>query len=124
MEPKALLETRLDSLDGWAVLFTLLVVLGVGGELVVHIMSSRTSKRLIEIQKAEEQQRQAEIARLPKEAEIARKDIAEAHARAAEANQKAEEEKLARVKIEEKLAPRHLSAEQQRRIVSALKPFA
>jgi hypothetical protein len=45
-------------------------------------------------------------------------------AAAAEANQKAEEERLARVKIEEKLAPRHLAPEQMARVTAHLKRFA
>lgn len=38
--------------------------------------------------------------------------VADANARAAEANRKAEEERLARIKIEERIAPRRLSTEQ------------
>ena len=52
------------------------------------------------------------------------KAIAEANERAAEANRKAEEEKLARVKIEEKLAPRQLSDEQKNKIGRMLSEFA
>jgi hypothetical protein len=56
--------------------------------------------------------------------------IAEAEARAAEANREASElrkqaetERLARVKIEEKLAPRHLTTEQKRSIAGKLNRF-
>ncbi len=142
---KPALEALLGSLDGWAAFFTLLVVAGVGGEFAVHIMSSRASKRLVDIQRQEEQARQAEIARITKDAESFRAEsakaqsdiaatsvrisdaearVAEATARAAEANKKAEEERLERVKIQEKLAPRHLSAEQRQGIAVRLRPFA
>jgi len=128
---KAALEALIDVLDKWATFFTLLVVIGVGGELVVHIKSSRTSKRLIALQHEEEKRRETEIARLTTEAERARREraaadlrIAEAQQRAAEANQKAEEERLARLKIEEKLAPRHMTADQQQAIAGKLKAFA
>lgn len=40
------------------------------------------------------------------------------------ANEKAEQERLARVKIEEKLAPRSLSEEQQQKLIAKWKPFA
>jgi len=49
--------------------------------------------------------------------------IAEANVRAAEAVKAAETERLARVKIEERLRPRDLSAEQQERITSRLKQY-
>jgi hypothetical protein len=49
---------------------------------------------------------------------------AEANARAAEANKIAEEERLARVKIETRLAPRSLSQESRNSISQAVKQFA
>lgn len=49
---------------------------------------------------------------------------ANAEVRAAEANQKAEEERLARVKIEERLAPRSLTAQQIIGLSERLKPYA
>jgi hypothetical protein len=49
--------------------------------------------------------------------------VAELQKLTAEANQKAEEERLARVKIEARLAPRSVSPEQFAAIVSALAPF-
>jgi hypothetical protein len=53
----------------------------------------------------------------------ANEKAAEATARAAEANRIAEEEKLARVKLETRLAPRRLSAESQEAVVNAIKRF-
>jgi len=50
--------------------------------------------------------------------------VAEATARAAEANRIAEEEKLARVKLETRLAPRSLSTESRQIISAELKQFA
>jgi hypothetical protein len=50
--------------------------------------------------------------------------VAEANARAAEATQKAEEEKLARVRLEAQIAPRSLTQEQATSLVAALQPFA
>lgn len=49
--------------------------------------------------------------------------IAEAEARAAAANEMAERERLARVKLEARLGPRRLTPDQQRSLASGLKPF-
>jgi hypothetical protein len=49
--------------------------------------------------------------------------IAEATARAAAANQKAEEERLARVKLETRVAPRQITQEQQNELTLRLKDF-
>jgi outer membrane murein-binding lipoprotein Lpp len=79
--------------------------------------------------------RQAAVLRL--EAEAARKDISTAKAEAARANERAanaekeaarlnkiaEEERLARIKIEERLRPRRLSQEQREALRSALSPL-
>lgn len=50
-------------------------------------------------------------------------DIASANSRAAEAMRIAEQERLARVKIEEKLAWRDLSPEQEKSLSSKMQPF-
>jgi hypothetical protein len=52
------------------------------------------------------------------------KEIADAKARAAEANRLAAEEQLARVKIEEKLAGWRLDPKAQERLIEKLKPYA
>jgi hypothetical protein len=51
-------------------------------------------------------------------------EIAQLHRETAEANRKAEEERLARVKIEEYLAPRVILQDQGERIGAAIKPYA
>lgn len=145
-------EALIGVLDNWAAFFTLLVVLGVGGELVVHVMQSRANKTLIALQHSDALSQEAEIARMKKESSSfeldiakankgsaeaieraakaeeslgnARKDAALANERAAEANKIAEGEKLARLKIEQKLAPRSLDKAQQERIEAKLKPFS
>jgi hypothetical protein len=150
--PKEAIETLLVALENWATFFILLVVIGVGGELVVHVMQSRANKKLNAIQHAETFAQQTEIERLRNESSStqlntakanegaaealrqaakaeeslanARKEAALANERAAEANKIAEGERLARIKIEHKLAPRILSDENQKRIESKLKPFA
>ena len=52
------------------------------------------------------------------------RDVAEANARAAEANQKAEQERLARVQLEARLADRTLSVDQMERIRSRIAHLA
>lgn len=54
----------------------------------------------------------------------AQADAANANARAAEANRIAESERLARLQLEAKLAPRTLTGEQQERLISLLRPFS
>jgi hypothetical protein len=68
--------------------------------------------------------RKLEISRLSSEAESARAIIADAVARAKEADQKAEAEKLERVKLQEKIAWRSLTGEQQKNVSSKIRPFA
>jgi len=53
----------------------------------------------------------------------AQADIAAANAIAAQANEKAENERLERVKLEAQIAPRRLSAEQERVMLGALRPM-
>ena len=61
---------------------------------------------------------------LAAESQDATKAIAEANARAAEANEKTEAEKLARLKIEERLADRNLSKQQEMEIAEKLRKYA
>lgn len=58
-----------------------------------------------------------------KKEEYLKRDLSSAALRAAEAIQKAEEEHLARVKIEERLAPRTLLDEQLESIFAAISPY-
>jgi hypothetical protein len=146
---KDALDGLISLLDNWAAVFTLLVVLGVGGELVVHVMQSRANKKLIALQNSEALAREAEIARMKKDSASfeldianakkgaadaleraakaeenlgnAKKDAALALQRAADANRIAEEERLKRVQIEERMKPRSLKPSPQ--AISALKAF-
>jgi hypothetical protein len=61
------LEARLGSLDNLAAFFTLLVVIGVAGELVVHILSSRASTKLISLQNEEVARANGRTAQLERE---------------------------------------------------------
>lgn len=102
--------TLLSWIERGRTLSFLLVAIGVVGEFLVDRISSPIIKRRDEAQRAE-------IAKLSR-------DTSEANARAAEANRIAEQERLARVQLEAKLAPRTLSAEQQTRIRSELTKLA
>jgi len=74
---------------------------------------------------AKDKEAELERFKIEKDAEIksAIAHAAEANARAAEANRIAEGERLERVKIEEKLAWRSLTADQHKRIVAKLSKF-
>ncbi len=65
-----------------------------------------------------------DIATANAESARAHERAAQAEERTAEANKKAEEERLARVKIEEKLAPRRLTQEQQSSISEHMSSWA
>lgn len=88
---------------------------------VTGVVARRYARRLSEetIQQAERDKRAHDqaIAQLEK-------DTAEANARAAEANKVAEQERLARKKIEEHLKPRVPTQQQANEITVRLKPFA
>ncbi len=120
---KEALEALLRTLDNWGAFFILLVVLGVGGELFVHLRQSSANKKLAALQRSEAKAQEAEIARLNKDAEALKLDVAKANERASEANRVAEGERLARLKIEERLAPRSLSKEQSDELTAALGKF-
>jgi hypothetical protein len=100
---KDALEAFLSVLDNWAALFTLLVVIGVGGELVVHVMQSRANKKLIALQRTEALAQEAEIARMKKESASFELDIAKANRGSADALERA-------AKAEENLANAQKSA--------------
>jgi hypothetical protein len=87
-----------------------------------------TAKATAETAKAEIKKADEKIAALTAQAESlkteavkAKEGIAVAQAQAAEANEKAETERLARVRLEASLAPRHLSAEHRMRLIEQLK---
>jgi hypothetical protein len=135
---KPQLESLLDALSGgiqWVGIFAALLTFGAAALGIWHMTSSRKlraieaaeSKEREATRLAESEARRAEIARLTRDAEEARRGIAEAQARAAEAGEKAERERLERVKIEEKLAavdakyaPRRLTDAQIEKLTSML----
>lgn len=93
-----------------------LVAIGVAGEFVGNWVASPIRRRL-------DTAKELEIARLNKEAGEARKAAGDAIERAASVEQNAEKESLARIKIEERLAWRVLSPDQQARMASKLSDF-
>lgn len=86
---KDALDGLISVLDNWAAFFTLLVVIGVGGELVVHVMQARANKKLIALQKSEALAQEAEIARMKKDSASFEFNIAKANKGAAEALERA-----------------------------------
>jgi hypothetical protein len=113
---KSELETLLSKIDIWLLVFGVIVVIGVAGESFFGIRHWWNSRKLQSLQQLENDTQRAEIVRLSKE-------TADANVRASEANQKAEEEKLARIKLEERLAWRRISPKEYPAFVAALKPF-
>lgn len=121
---------------GGAVLLFLTLVFGAGALLTARRINQGQAQRLRDFDKelvdakaelAGQQERAAnaehDTAEAKKAAEIFRLQIATANAQAAEADQKAEEEHLARVRIEEKLTGWKLDAPAQARLVDNLKQY-
>lgn len=130
MDKATALEHLIGGLEFWALIFGVIVVLGVAGESFFGIRIWWNSRKLQEAQRSANEALVAEIARLSAESsshqlEIAKAQqrAAEANERAAEANEKAEHERLERMKIEEKLRPRHMSRERQAAISAKLIAF-
>ena len=123
-----------DSIPGaalWSTVFFWCAIASLLCLALFAVASHRYAERrdeLAAIDNRETQRRLTEdIARLTQaagqqtaEADAARAQIAEAEARAAEANRHAEEDRLARIKIEDRLAPRNVSGEQFLGLVAAL----
>jgi hypothetical protein len=92
------------------------VAVGVVGEFLGGFVADPIIRRRDEAQRAE-------IARLNKEAGQARESAGDAMERAAKLEKEAEQERLARVRIEERLAPRRITAAQHRVIAGLLQKF-
>src|SRR5882762_2625598 len=84
---KAQLQTTLEYIDVWLLIFGIIVVIGVGGESIFGFRHWWNSRKLQTIQEAEERQREETIAGLNKDAAALRKDTAEALGRASKAEE-------------------------------------
>jgi hypothetical protein len=127
LSTKEELEALLRTLDVWVIVFGVFVAIGVAGESVVGFVHFRKSSQLHRLQTAENLAQQAEIERLRSESASIRSDTAKAIERAAHAEQQAAEsnkiaegERLARIKIEEKMADRHISPVQSKKMLDVL----
>jgi hypothetical protein len=128
---KEALERTIETLDTLLWVATLVVAIGVVGEAAFGIRHILLSKRLRRLQHTEDQKHEEALERLHKDAEGLRLQIAQANERAANNEREAtvlqklaEDERLARVKIEEKLAYRHLNDEQREHVWAKLEAFA
>ncbi len=115
------IEALLARIDIWLLVFGIIVVAGVAGESIFGIRHWWNSRKLEAIQRQDELNLQADIARArtiaataEENAANARERAASAETRAAEASRKADEERIARLKIEALLAPRRISSEQEK----------
>lgn len=139
---KSAIEALLARIDIWLLIFGVLVVIGVAGESFFGIRHWWNSRKLQTMQRTDELNLQAEIARLNKQAGDAferagkaEENLAGANARAAAANERAakaeqaaaeanriaEQERLARVKIEQRLADRDITDTQRARLLQVLR---
>jgi len=106
--------TKLSWIESAMNICALLVAIGVAGEFLGSWISSPIRRRI-------DDAKDAEISRLNKQAGDALERGAKAEQAAAEANRIAEQERLARVEIEERMADRHLTLGQRQKLQAALK---
>ena len=97
------LETRIETIEQRLLIFGIVVAIGVSGEAVLGTIHFLKTDRLRIIDRQEARQLELRISELTKAAE---------------------DERLARAKIEERVAPRHLTVVQQETLVADLQPFA
>jgi hypothetical protein len=117
---KEALEALIETLDKWSLMFTLLVVLGVGGELVVHWIQSKANQRLASLQRAETTAQETTIAKLNKDAadsKSAQQMVEIELAKQQERTARAEKDLL---ELQEHSKPRRLSEEQKQKLVELL----
>jgi hypothetical protein len=148
---RAELEALIGTVETWAQIFGVTVAIGIVGEVGFGIKLWMLNRRHAEILHSEDLNRQGKMAALNSEAGLARKDaaaaierasraeenLAGANERSAQANERAanaereaarlgavaEEERLARLKIEERIRPRRLSPRQRESIRAALSAY-
>lgn len=106
--------TLLGSIANWV-----LVVSLIGGVVSTFVIVQTTNIKE-EHWDADRLRSNERIAELSAQGEQQRKDTADANARAAEANQKAESERLERIKLETRLAPRTLDNDSAAKLRSEL----
>jgi hypothetical protein len=124
------LEASIATMETLIQVFALLVAIGILGVVGFGVRHWVLNRRLQALLHTEQLERDTRIAELNKEAWDARQAASDAveHAaradeRAAIANRKTEEEKLARLKLEERLTPRHIDPEQVIGLLVDLNPL-
>ena len=135
---KSSLETALSAWDFWREIFAMLVAIGIVGEVFCSWRYSARNRQLQSIQHIEDGKQQAAMGALQTEAEHARTnaeslklDIAKANERASSAEEKAakfneiaERERLARIQLETRLAPRFIPPEKVAEAIARLTRFS
>ena len=105
-----------ESWDTWNIRFLFIAGIAALCLVVTAIGVSRSNRRLLaysdQLDKVKNRKLQTELKQKDDAIAAITGETAKANERAAEANRIAEQERLARIKIEERLAPRHLSNEQ------------
>jgi hypothetical protein len=114
--PRPALEALVSKLEVRALIFGVIVAIGVAGESVYRIRLWWNNRKLQALVLAESERQRAQIASLSH-------DTAQANAHAADANKVAEQERLARLQLEQRLAPRTLTVTQGVELVAALRKF-
>src|ERR1017187_4149126 len=110
LQTRSEIESVLSRIDVWLLIFGVLVVIGVGGESVFGIKAWLSNRKLRDVERLIEGERDIESKTLEKETETLK------------GNNLALEAEVLR--LQEKLADRHFSAAQRAELVTTLIPFS
>jgi hypothetical protein len=113
---KARLLSLIDTTNKWGISFCVVAAIGAAGLAVVAYLNWRLNGQLGALDEIDRKAHEMAIA-------AATSAAADANARSAEANARAAEADLARVRLENRLAPRNLTAEQIQAIADKMRPF-
>ena len=108
------LEAALGRIEMWALIFGVIVVIGVAGESIFGVRTWRNNRKLRDLQQQIEQIQQTETTQLNNEAEDARSTARKADERAAKAE----------LELEKLRTPRTIDDETFNRLVKRFRPFS
>jgi hypothetical protein len=117
-------ESLSGSVRSWNNAYLVLLALTFIASAFVVLKNNEYNRAQKKLSDAKDRSLRIELKEKDDQIATTQRQAAEANLRAAGANRIAEEERLARVKLEAQLAPRTLKGDSQEDVVNAIKPFA
>jgi hypothetical protein len=117
-------ESLASSVRLWNIAYLLLLALTLIAAAFVVLKNNEHNRAQAKLSRAKDRTLRLELKEKDDQIAITQRQAAEANLRAAGANKIAEEERLARVKLETRLAPRSLKGESQESVAGAIRQFA